>query len=74
MKKLYYGAYEYIETNENLGSNEKYDLINKHRNDGYVFVNFTDGTPAIYYDGVLYKLGNKYREYTSVGEKLHDLR
>lgn len=72
-KKLYYGAYEYVETNENLGSIDKYDLINEHRNDGWVFTNFSDGTPVIYFEGVLYKQGKKYREYESVGKKLHDL-
>lgn len=73
MKKLYYGAYEYIETKENPGK-EKSDLIHEYRNAGYYFFNLSDGTPAIAYEGRLYKQGKKYREYESVGKRIHDKR
>lgn len=69
-KKLYYGAYEYIETKEEL-DREGQRFIYAHQ-DGYFMTRMPDGTPAIYYEGVLYKQGKKYREYESVGRRIHE--
>lgn len=69
MKKLYYGAYEYRETRE-LPRNKEF--IDECGDDGYLMTYTKDNTPAIYYDGVLYKQGKKYREYESVGRRIHN--
>jgi len=70
MKKLYYGAYEYEETTESPRNKE---FIDECGDAGYLMTYTKDNTPAIYFDKVLYKQGKKYREYKSVGEKLHIL-
>ncbi len=70
MKKLYYGAYEYEETTESPRNKE---FIDECGNDGYLMTYTKDNTPAIYFDGVLYKCKKMYREYESVGMKLHKM-
>ena len=70
MKKLYYGAYEYVETIE-LPKNQEF--INECGDYGYLMTYTRDAMPAIYFEGVLYRRGKKYREYESVGNKINKM-
>ena len=69
MKTLYYGAYEYVETGEKP-RNQRF--IDECGDGGYLMTYTRDNVPAIYYDGILYKRGRKYREYESAGKRIHE--
>jgi hypothetical protein len=70
MKKLYYGAYEYVETTE---SPKNQEFINECGDYGYLMTYTRDAMPAIYFEGVLYRRGKKYREYESVGKAINKM-
>ena len=69
MKHLYYGSWEYTQTNDQPHDS---GFIAEYGGKGWLMTRTQGGAPAIYKDGVLYKQSRRYRDGETAGMRIHE--
>jgi hypothetical protein len=69
MKKLFYGPWEYTQTNDPPADPR---FVAEYGGRGYLLTRTQDGTPAIHYEGTFYRQERRYRDGETAGKRIHD--
>jgi hypothetical protein len=69
MKHLYYGSWEYTQTNDPPADPR---FVAEYGGKGYLMTATTSGVLAIYYDGTLYSQSRRFRDGETSGRRIHE--